>query len=88
MNSCPTAVIAARLSGDLISGGYSDRYLPSKDELYKLYLNKAAIGFTASAYWSSTQIEAYTSVGEWSGTGDQFVANKIAMYYVRAVRAF
>ena len=89
MNNCSTAVIAARLCGDLVLGGYSDWYLPSKDEIYKLYLNKVAIGFGPNSfYWSSTQIEGYTAVVLSSITGQQFVANKIAIYYVRAVRAF
>ena len=89
MNNCSTAVIAARLCGDLVLGGYSDWYLPSKDEIYKLYLNKVAIGFGPnSSYWSSTQIEGYTAVTLSSIYGDQSLANKIAIYYVRAVRAF
>jgi hypothetical protein len=57
MNGCATAGIAARLCGDLVLGGYSDWYLPSRDELYQLYLNKDLIGgFTHDRYyWSSTQ---------------------------------
>ena len=59
MNGCSTAGIAARLCGDLVLGGYSDWYLPSKDELYKMYLNRVAIGgFASDSYWSST--ESYT----------------------------
>jgi hypothetical protein len=52
----PTAGLAARLCSDLVQGGYSDWYLPSKDELSKLALNRAAIGgFTQNWYWSSTK---------------------------------
>jgi hypothetical protein len=51
-----TAGLAARLCYDLVQGGYSDWYLPSRDELSKLCLNKIAIGgFTQAWYWSSTK---------------------------------
>ena len=56
MAGCATAGIAARLCGDLVQGGYSDWYLPSRDELSKLCLNRIAIGgFTQDWYWSSTK---------------------------------
>ena len=51
-----TAGLAARLCYDLVQGGYSDWYLPSRDELSKLCLNRVAIGgFTQNWYWSSTK---------------------------------
>ncbi len=47
---------AAKLCYDLVLNGYSDWYLPSKDELNKLHLNKTAIGgFAAAYYWSSSE---------------------------------
>ena len=57
MTGCSTAGIAARVCGDLVLDGYSDWYLPSKDELNKLYINKVAIGGFAENpyYWSSTE---------------------------------
>jgi hypothetical protein len=61
MNGCGTAGIAAELCGDLVLNGYSDWYLPSKDELEKLYLNQFAIGgFTLNSwYWSSTEVSTH-----------------------------
>jgi hypothetical protein len=50
---------AAGLASSYSGGGYTDWYLPSKDELNKLYQNRAAIGNFATsgiaAYWSSSQ---------------------------------
>jgi hypothetical protein len=92
MAGCKTANIAARLCGDLVEGGYSDWYLPSKDELNKLYLNRIAIGgFMANRYWSSTEIANNIGAGAWfqnfSG-GNQGTNDKYLTYYVRAIRAF
>ena len=90
MTGCSTAGIAARLCGDLVLGGYSDWYLPSKDELNQLYLNRVAIGgFADYYYWSSTESDFF---GAWSflfstGTAD-YTTNKDNTFYVRAVRAF
>lgn len=41
---CVDIGTAARLCSELLEGGYSDWYLPSIDELDKMYLNKVAIG--------------------------------------------
>ena len=50
---------AAGLASSYNGGGFTDWYLPSKDELNKLYQNRAAIGNFATsgiaAYWSSSQ---------------------------------
>jgi len=54
MNGCTESGIAARLCGDLVQGGFSDWFLPSKDELYILYDNRILIGgFEKKYYWSS-----------------------------------
>ncbi len=86
---CATAGIAARLCGDLVLGGFSDWYLPSRDELRKLCLNKTAIGgFAADTYWSSSQGDANSA---WYNffPNDYEVSNiKSGAHYVRAVRAF
>ena len=93
MNSCPTAGIAARLCGDLVLGGYSDWYLPSKDELMKLHLNQAAIGgFTCETiYWSSSEFSddyawfLFFGCSHYQGEAGYY---KTQQYNVRAVRAF
>ncbi len=56
VTGCTTVDIAAKRCSDLELNGYSDWYLPSKDELNCLYINKAAVGgFASSYYWSSTE---------------------------------
>lgn len=48
--------IASRICSDLVLNSYDDWYLPSKDELNKLYINRVAIGgFTGEYYWSSSE---------------------------------
>ena len=92
MTGCSTAGIAARLCGDLVLGGYSDWYLPSIDELSKLYDNKSSIGgFTGDYYWSSSEQVNAEATNAWiqgfvfGGLGN---LGKDATYYVRAVRSF
>jgi hypothetical protein len=84
---------AAQLCNDLDLNGYSDWYLPSKDELNKLYINRTAIGgFLSEAgfyYFSSSEL---SSTYAWSQT---FINGFQATFIlkntsrgVRAVRAF
>jgi hypothetical protein len=78
-------------------GGYNDWYLPSIEELNKMYQNigqgnTLGLGnvgnFANNYYWSSTE---YDSSGAWyqvfdSGSQDYYF--KGLTFYVRAVRAF
>jgi hypothetical protein len=73
------------------NAGYDDWYLPSKDELNKLYLNRVAIGYNTSArYWSSTQNNS--SLGRaWAQTfsiGIQSSENKNLPSRVIPIRSF
>jgi hypothetical protein len=80
---------AAKLCYDLVLNGYSDWYLPSKDELNKLYLNQTAIGgFAAAYYWSSSESIISYAWGQYFLNGNQYTNYKDYSYYVRAVRAF
>jgi hypothetical protein len=50
---------AAKHCLDLVTGGYSDWYLPSKDELWKIFLNRSVNGITnGDAFWSSSEINS------------------------------
>jgi len=89
MAGCAEAGIAARLCGDLVEGGYSDWYLPSIDELNKLYLNRVAIGgFTTNYYWSSTQQDLYSAWFYQFGSDYRSYFSKTNACYVRAIRSF
>jgi hypothetical protein len=89
VNGCSEAGIAARICSDLVLNGYSDWYLPSKDELNKLFLNKAAIGgFTSLTYWSSSETTDFKAYLQSFNTGAQIDFNKNNGYLVRAIRAF
>ncbi len=89
VNGCSAADIAARICNDFELNGYSDWYLPSKDELNKLYLNKTTIGgFASQWYWSSSEYNTYTAWLKYFENGNQMYYNKMLTGYVRAVRAF
>ena len=90
---------AAGLARAYTGGGYTDWFLPSKDELNKMYTNRATINTTAAAnsgsdfvsdyYWSSTESG---NNGAWAQdflNGSQTSTVKNGTYLsVRAVRAF
>ena len=89
INSQGPGNYAAILCSTLYLNDYSDWYLPSKDELNKLYINRVAIGgFINSAYWSSCE---YNTSGAWYQNftdGSQSNDTKEDHLYVRAVRSF
>ena len=86
---CTTAGIAAKLCHDYNGGGYTDWYLPSRDELQILYNNKIIIGSFASAYyWSSSEPNASDALGQNFISGFPFFSSKYNTFYVRAVRSF
>jgi hypothetical protein len=80
---------AARLCDDLILGGFSDWYLPSRDELIKLYINRVTIGgFAAGNYWTSSESNVYYAWFYGFGIGATGTNGKDGNCRVRAVRSF
>jgi hypothetical protein len=89
---------AAGLARAYAAGGYTDWFLPSKDELNQMYTNKETINTTASAnggsnfpistYWSSTEYGFNVAWLQGFGDGNQSATNKSNTFNVRAVRAF
>ncbi len=81
---------AAALSDAYRGGGFSKWYLPSKDELNKLFLNRVAIGGfnNNSSYWSSSEIDSVNAWGQNFYTGSQGNYDKSNGLSVRAIKAF
>ena len=85
-STCP----AASVCDNLVSGGYTDWYLPSKDELDMMYVNLhlQGLGNFNYSYWSSTE---NGNAGAWLQVfngGNQYYDYKHYTVSVRAVRAF
>ncbi len=80
---------AAGLAKAYNGGGFNDWYLPSKDELNKLYLAKATIGtFTEGHYWSSTEYSLNDAWNQTFDNGSQYSKGKSNTKCVRAIRSF
>lgn len=91
MAGCPTAGIAARLCGDLVQGGYSDWYLPSRYELAQVWNNRVAIGIGGLPYyWTSSQDGVNNAYFvRWIDGASNFSSSKSdAGIQVRAMRSF
>jgi hypothetical protein len=87
--NCGTSGNASAVCKSYSGGGFTDWYLPSKDELNKLYINKSAIGGFASAYyWSSSESTTNDAWVQYFASGGQVGSSKSNPPYVRAVRAF
>jgi len=87
---CTTAGTAADICANLSLGGYSDWFLPSKDELNLMYTNLEVYGvgsFNGLTYWSSSESDDYLAWHQ-SFLGHQYSNFKYNNLRVRAVRAF
>lgn len=80
---------AAVACNDLLLDGYSDWYLPSKDELSALYSGRTYVSEldTQNNYWSSSQYNSYCAYMQYFLTGVQSplgATNK--SYKIRPIR--
>jgi hypothetical protein len=79
---------AAAYCNDLSYGGYVDWFLPSKDELNQMYVNKTTIGgFVEAEYWSSSEYDASNAWYQLFINGNQFSTTKYPQN-VRPIRSF
>jgi Tfp pilus assembly protein PilE len=82
---------AIQEAADYSSGGFSDWFLPSKDELNELYLQRATVGGpTGFLYWSSSEYSLQAAWLQYFSNGEQI--NYLVKYAepgrLRPVRAF
>jgi hypothetical protein len=86
-----TGTYAAALCRNLNLGGYTDWFLPSRDELKLMYVNlklKGLGGFSGAWFWSSSQFTSRTAWGQEFSDGYQYDDGKYTKDSVRACRAF
>ena len=89
----PLATFSATAAGVATAyqgGGFRDWFLPSKDELNQLYLEKNVIGgFAAIGYWSSSESGCYNAWYQNFKSGKQYnTFGKGTLKRVRAIRSF
>ena len=101
---CTSVGTAADICANLTLGGYSDWFLPSKDELNEMWKNLADSdgdgtntgpsdpnnlgSFANLAYWSSSETDNDEAWGQIFDLGIQDYGDKVTTVYVRAVRSF
>jgi hypothetical protein len=88
--ACGTGT-AAQVASSYSLGGYSDWYLPSKDELNLLYLQRDVVGNfnTSGSYGSSSETGPTTIWYQvFDSYGGQYWGTKGSPFPVRAVRTF
>jgi len=88
VNGCD-ANYAANVCDTLVLNGYDDWFLPSSDELFKLYLNKSSIGGLAlDYYWSSSEYGNTQAKKVDFQYGSNTAEYRSYSCHVRAVRSF
>ena len=98
-SGCTVPNTAADYCVNSSAQGYSDWFLPSKDELNQIYMHKTTIqlksevtAFSTTQYWSSSESNSKHDYdpawGQYFGNGFQYGYDKLGIYSVRAIRAF
>ncbi len=86
---CSETNIPAKIADAYVFNGYSDWFLPSKDELNSLYLQQNVIGgITSYYYYSSSEIDSNNAWNEYFSNSTQGNAAKTDLNLVRAIRSF
>jgi hypothetical protein len=84
-----TGTYAALVCYQHAHNGFSDWYLPSKNELNLLFQQRNVVGgFSATNYWSSSETSQGKAWDQEFGGGFQFKDSKSFTLNVRAIRSF
>jgi hypothetical protein len=83
---------AAKACTNYSNNGKTDWFLPSKDELYRLYINRASVGNLTTKFYASSTHGGGNSNGAWGVNfinGDQALQIYCySVFTVRPIRAF
>ncbi len=89
--STKTAEYAAKVCAEYRGGGHDDWFLPSRDELNKMYrsLKKKNMGsFFGAYYWSSSEVDNRHAWYQTFKDGSQYKEYRTQKFRIRPVRAF
>ncbi len=79
----------ANVAANAFVDGYSDWFLPNKEQLNQLYVNRNAVGTMIDTYyWSSSESDVNNGWVHNFSSGQQISGSKANGSCVRAVRAF
>ena len=81
---------AAAYCADYTYGGFSDWFLPSRDELNQLYIQRTVVGGlnTSTNYWSSSEYDGVEAWRRFFGADVHGISTKDNFLAVRPVRSF
>jgi len=97
--NCELENTASKVCVNLTEAGFNDWFLPSRDEMWSIYIEKSKINLASSNnggtnlredayYWSSTEIDASNAYDMIFDTGISGVSLKINGFLIRAARYF
>jgi hypothetical protein len=88
LSECPENESAAGICQSCTYNGYTDWYLPSKNELHLLCLQANIVGggLDCNAHWCSSEVDTFNAW--YLGGNNQFTGSKASPNCVRAIRSF
>jgi hypothetical protein len=88
VGGCSQNKIAAILAHNYAQNGFADYYLPSRDELSRMFLRNHVLNMGTDAYWSSSEKGGDTAWMVEFVDGQWLAIEKNSTFRVRAIRNF